>query len=80
MGPAASTTEFEDVIDGQPPGGRCRRVRRHPSLSVKTTSMAGPLGALSVGLAASITEVEDDVDGRALGGAASRSDSVHHRV
>jgi hypothetical protein len=35
---------------------------------LKTTSMAGPLGALSAGPTASTTDVEDDVDGGPLGG------------
>jgi hypothetical protein len=48
--------------------------------SCSKTSMAGPLGALSVGPAASTTEVRDGIDGRPLGGAVGGSGSVGHRV
>jgi hypothetical protein len=78
-GPAASTTEFEDDIDGGPPRGRYRQVRQRPPLSLKTVSMVGPQGALSMGSVASTTEVEDDVDGGPPGGAAGGSNSVRHR-
>jgi hypothetical protein len=46
---------------------------------LKTTSMAGPWGALPMGAAASTTEVEEDVDVRPLGGAVGGSDGIHHR-
>jgi hypothetical protein len=48
---------------------------------LKMSLMAGPMGALSVGLAASTAEVEEDINGGTPGGggAAGRSDSVHHQ-
>jgi hypothetical protein len=54
--PAASTTEFEDDVNGAPPMGRCRWVRQRPPLRFKTMSMAGPWGVLPVGPVASATE------------------------
>jgi hypothetical protein len=44
VGLTASTTEFEDDVDGGPPRGRCQWVRHRPQLSLKTTSMAVPMG------------------------------------
>jgi hypothetical protein len=98
VGPAVSTTEFEEDVDGGPPGSSCRQVRQHPPSSfkddindrtpgggrccrwvrlhpppsLKTTSMVGPLGALSTGPAASTTEFEDDVNGGVPGGHCQR--------
>jgi hypothetical protein len=51
--PTLSATEFEDDVDGRTSVGRCRQ---HPPPSLKTMSMAGPLG-----------------------GSAGMSDSIHHR-
>jgi hypothetical protein len=80
VGPTASNTEFEDDIDGGPPGGHCRWVWQRPPPRLKTSSMASPLGALSVGAAVSTTEFVDDVDGAPLGGTAGVSGIAHDRV
>jgi hypothetical protein len=61
VGPAAATTEVEDV-DGGPSCGCWWQVRQRPPPKLKT-SMAGPLGVLEAGPAAATTEVEDvDLD------------------
>jgi hypothetical protein len=39
VGPTASTTEFEDDVDGGHPGGCCRRVRQRPPPSLMTTGL-----------------------------------------
>jgi hypothetical protein len=70
VGPAATTTDVEDDVDGGPPGARCRWVQQCPPLRLKKMSMAGPLGALPTGPVASTTDVED-VDGG--------PGSIHHR-
>jgi hypothetical protein len=49
VGPVASTTEFEDDIDVGAPGGRYRWVRQRPPLTLKTSSMAAPLGGTASG-------------------------------
>jgi hypothetical protein len=72
VGLTVSTTKVEDVIDGGPLAGCCRWVRQHPPPSLKTTSMAGPLGALLVGSIVSTTEVEDDINGGPPGGHCQR--------
>jgi hypothetical protein len=67
-GLTVSTTEVEDIVNGGPPGRRCRWVWQRPPPSLKTSLMAVPLGALPVGPAASTAEFEDDVDGGPLRG------------
>jgi hypothetical protein len=47
---------------------------------LKTTSMAGPWGALPVDLAASTTEFEMTSMAGPVGGTAGGSGSVHHQV
>jgi hypothetical protein len=56
-GPAAATTEVEDV-NGGPPGG-CRRQIRQWSPTKLKTSMAAPWGCWRQGPAAATTEVEN---------------------
>jgi hypothetical protein len=41
-GSAASTTEFEDDVDGGPPGRLCWWVWQRPPPSLKMTVMAAP--------------------------------------
>jgi hypothetical protein len=43
VGPVAATTEVEEDIDGEPPGGCCWRVWQRPTSKLKETSMALPL-------------------------------------
>jgi hypothetical protein len=43
MGPAVSTIEVGDDVDGGSPGGRCRQVRQCPPPRLKMTSMVDPL-------------------------------------
>jgi hypothetical protein len=78
VGPTASTTEFEDDVDGGPPGGRYQQIRQRPPQSFEDDVDGGPLGALSVGPAASTTEVQGDIDGGAPGDAAGGSGSIRH--
>jgi hypothetical protein len=49
VGLVASTTEFEDDVNGGSPGGHCRQVRQHAPVTLKTTSLAGPLGGAASG-------------------------------
>jgi hypothetical protein len=67
IGPAASTTNVEEDVDGGPPGGRYRWVRHRPPLRLKKMSMVTPLGALPAGLAVATTEVKENIDCRPLG-------------
>jgi hypothetical protein len=62
-GLATSTTEFEDDVDGGPPGGPYRWVQQRPPPNLKMTSMAAPSVAMRAGLALSMTEFEDHIDG-----------------
>jgi hypothetical protein len=55
VGPAAATTEVEDV-EGGPSGGCWRQGRQRPPPMLET-SMAGPLGVLQACPAAATTEV-----------------------
>jgi hypothetical protein len=59
-GPAAGTTEVEDV-DGEPPRGCYREVCQRPPPKLKT-SIPSPCGVLAAGPAAVTTKVED-IDG-----------------
>jgi hypothetical protein len=62
-GPAASTMEVEEDINGGPPGRRCRWVQQRLPPRLKKPSMAGPWGgALPEGLTASTTEDKEDID------------------
>jgi hypothetical protein len=63
-GPAAATTDVEDV-DGGPPGGCCRDFRQRPPSMLKT-STTSHLGVLAAGSTAATTEARD-VDGGPLG-------------
>jgi hypothetical protein len=74
-GPAAATTEVEDV-DGGPPRGCYRDFWQWPPPKLET-SMVDPLGVLAAGLTVVTTEVED-IDSGPLGGVGSRSNSGHH--
>jgi hypothetical protein len=56
-GPAAATTDVEEVDSG-PPGGCCRDFRQWPPPELKT-SMTNTLGVLAAGPAAATTDVED---------------------
>jgi hypothetical protein len=59
LGPATSTTEVEDDVDGRPLGRLCWRVWQRPPLSLKTMSMEPPpptWEALPVGPVASASE------------------------
>jgi hypothetical protein len=75
-GPAAATTDVED-IDGGAPGYCCRdfRQRSPPMLKTSTTS---PLGVLVAGPAVVTTEA-GDIDGGPPRVVGSRSGSGHHR-
>jgi hypothetical protein len=79
--PAASTTEFDDDVNGAPPRGRCRWVRQRPPLRFKTMSMAGPLGG-AVGESGSIRNrvLKTTSMVAPLAGATGGSGNVHHRV
>jgi hypothetical protein len=85
VGPAATTTDVEDDVDGGPPGARCRWVQQCPPLRLKKMPMVGPLGSCwwvrqrppsmlkmsMAGPTASTIEVEDNVNGRPSRGALS---------
>jgi hypothetical protein len=77
--PAASTVEFEDDVNGEPPGGHCQWVRLRPPLSLKILSMVGPLGG---GRCRWVRQrpplsFEDYVDGGPLGGTVGGSGGIH---
>jgi hypothetical protein len=63
VGPAASTTDVEEDVDGRLPGGRYWRVQQRPPPRLKKTSMADHLGGAADGSIASTTDVEEDIDG-----------------
>jgi hypothetical protein len=63
VGPAASTTEVSDDVDGWPLEGATGGSDSIHHRVLKITSMAGPLGALPAGPAVSTTKVDDNVDG-----------------
>jgi hypothetical protein len=64
VGPAVATTEFEEDVDGKPPGGCIWWVRQWPPPRLKKTMMVSPMGALPAGPTVTTTEGEDDIDGR----------------
>jgi hypothetical protein len=79
VGPAAATIEDVEDVDGGASGGCCRWVWQRPPPKLKNTSMAGPLGVLSVGPAAATTEDVEDVNGEPPGAVAGKSGSGHHQ-
>jgi hypothetical protein len=47
--PIASTTEFEDNVDGKPPRGRCRQVWQRPPPRFEDYIDGGPPGGVAGG-------------------------------
>jgi hypothetical protein len=77
-GLTVSTTEVEDIVNGGPPGRRCRWVWQRPPPSLKTSSMAVPLGLYRWVQQRPPPSLKMTSMVGLLGGTGGRSDSVPH--